>query len=680
MTLRALAALAGTIASLGSPAPWPPFAAALLAGLAVLALLHGRLAAALCCAAAVCTQLAIHSQLASMVREETRVLVEARVISLPVRSSQLAQFDVRACLTRLPGRPVLALRVRWRGAPAGAPRAGERWQLALQLRVPRSPDSPGAVDGLRVLWRDHLAGRAEVVGSPLNRRLDAQAPLLPRLRARVADHILATVADPAAAALLAALAVGHTGEVGRDAWQVYNATGITHLIAISGLHVTLFATLVMAALRRAWTWWPALARRLRRESFVAVAGVACAATYALLAGNSVPSQRTVLMLAAGLTWRGFARASSPASALGAALVAVLAIDPFAVLAAGFWLSFGAVGVILWREGSRLRAPAGLGGALRLQLAITAALVPATIANFATVSLAGLLVNPVAIPLFSFALVPLVLAAALAVWSSLPIVGDVLLALAAAIATPTQAALTRIAHLPGGVWNVEPHASWYAFSIVACLLCVLPLGARVRCLAVAALLPLFCPPERPPPGGWRALRLTSGAATVSLVVTHRHGLIVGTGDAHGTRGGRVPALIVPAARRLGLGTPDRLIAGRLDADVAAGIGAARALLSIREISAAPDREGRLPAGLGDCRALGRWEWDGVAFEAGPGPTPASCVLRIGPPGAILELSAAARSRGDADGAELIEADATRGLRRRALGPGPGVWHHRPPDGA
>ncbi len=673
MTLRALAALAGTIAALVSPAPWSPLAAAMLAGLAVLMLLRGHLAIAFGCAAAVCTQFVIHAQADSMVREETRVLVEARITSIPVRTSQIAEFDVRARLTRQPGEPVLALRVRWRGAPAGAPRAGERWQMALQLRVPRSQTNPGAVDGLRVLWRDHLAGRAEVVDSPLNRRLDADAPLLLRLRERVADRILAVVPDPAAAALLAALAVGHTGEVGRDAWQVYNATGITHLIAISGMHVTLFATLVMAALRRVWSWVPPVARRIRRETFVSIAGVACAATYTLLAGNSVPSQRTTLMLAAGLTWRGFARASSPASALGAALVAVLAIDPFAVLAAGFWLSFGAVGVILWREGSRLRAPSGIGGALRLQLAITAALVPATIANFATVSLAGLLVNPVAIPLFSFVLVPLVLAAALAIWSHLPAAIDqALLWLAGAIATPSQAVLTRVAQLPAGVWTFDPHPSWYPFSAVACLLCVLPLGARVRSLALAAVLPLFCPPERPPPGSWRALQLSAGTATVALVVTQRHALLFGTGDVHGTRGGRVAALIVPAARRLGITQPDRLIAGRLDGDVAAGIGAVRALLSVREISAFPDREGRLPPGIDDCRSLGRWQWDGVPFEAIPGAASASCVIRLGSPSAGFELSGVRRPRSDGGAAELIEGDATQGVRRHELDPGPGVW--------
>lgn len=678
MIPRALAALMGTLIALGWPSPWPAGVVAVLATAAAGGVLRGRLALALCCASAAWTQVAIHAQLRSQVREDTRVLVEARVVSLPVTGSQVAEFDVRARLTRLPGEPVRSLRVRWRGAPAGAPRAGETWQLALQLRVPRVQTNPGAVDGLRVLWRDRLAGRADVVRSPLNVRVEDRASQLLRMRERVVDRILSTVPDPAAAALLAALAVGYTGAVDREDWRVYNATGITHLIAISGMHVTLFAALAMSVLRRAWTWWPALARRVRRESFVALAGVACAATYAALAGNSIPSQRTVLMLAAAMAWRGLARASSPASAIGVSIVAVLAIDPFAVLAAGFWLSFGAVAVILWREGSRLRAPAGLAGALRLQLAITAALVPATLANFATIPVAGLLVNPLAIPLFSFVLVPLVLGAALGIWLHVPAAVDtVLLAVAGSIATPTQAALTRVAHWPIGVWAADPPVTWYAFGAVACLLCVLPVPARVRLLAVAVLLPLLCEAERPAMGAWRALSLDAGTAPAVLIVTRRHALLFGTGDVHGTRGSRVGSLIVPATRHAGVAGFDRLIAGRMDADVAAGIGVARASLSPKQVAAAPDREDRLPPSIVDCRALGRWQWDGVAFETAAGATPADgCTLRVGQPGAVLELTSTRRKPGEPRGAELIEGDARPGLRRRALEPRLGVWRSLP----
>jgi beta-lactamase superfamily II metal-dependent hydrolase len=261
----------------------------------------------------------------------------------------------------------------------------------------------------------------------------------------------------------------------------------------------------------------------------------------------------------------------------------------------------------------------------------------------------------------------------------PVVGDVLLTFASVIATPTQAILTRVAHWPGGVWSFDPHPVWYVFSAIAGLLCVLPVSARVRCLAIAALLPLWCAPTRPPHGAWRVLRLDGGAATVALVVTRQHSLLFGTGDVHGTRGGRVESMIVPAARRIGFGEPALVIAGRIDADVAAGIGAVRVLLGARRISATPDREGRLPPPVEDCRSLGRWQWDGVAFEVLPGPPPAAaCLLRVGGAGATLELSSARRSRAEQAGAEIIDGDA-RGLRRQSLRAGPGVWRRPPPDG-
>src|SRR2546423_452992 len=132
MTLRALAALAGTIAALASPSPWPSFIVALLFVAALICIVNGRLAIALCCAAAAWTQLAILTQMRSMVREDGRMLVEARIDSLPVYSSQGSQFDVRIRLG-VPGQPLILLRTHWRSAPAGAPRAGETWQLAMQL-------------------------------------------------------------------------------------------------------------------------------------------------------------------------------------------------------------------------------------------------------------------------------------------------------------------------------------------------------------------------------------------------------------------------------------------------------------------------------------------------------------------------------------------------------------------
>jgi competence protein ComEC len=413
---------------------------------------------------------------------------------------------------------------------------------------------------------------------------------------------------------------------------------------------------------------------VRRESFALIGGAACAFGYALLAGYSVPTQRTVLMLLAGLAWRGLARSSTPASALGAATVAVLATDPFAVLAAGFWLSFGAVAVILWREAARLRPPDGIRGALRLQAVITAALTPATLANFSSVSLGGLLVNPLAIPLFSFVLVPLVLVTAALLLLGLPaVLGAVPLWLADRIATPAVAWLTRMSHLPGGLWQVDPQGWWYAFAAVGCLLLILPVGWRARLLALATALPLLCEPARPPPGNWRALALDAGGAPLVLVVTSRHALLYGTGDRFGTAGGRVATLLEPAARSLGVHDLDLLVVGGLDRDVAAGIGAVQARLAAGRIVGGATRDGERPPHVEDCAGIGRWQWDGVTFALQAAQPPArGCTLTVRAGDAQLSLEPAPLRRQGRRGALLSESRPD-GAVHRYLSPGPGIWH-------
>jgi len=192
-------------------------------------------------------------------------------------------------------------------------------------------------------FRDGVHLHARVLPSVLNTRLALAAPSIDAVRARIATRIASRVADPDAAGLITALAVGLTDGMSTDQWRVFNATGTTHLVAISGMHVTLFALLAFAAARRLWRLLPG--RALEREPFALLAGIAAAGGYALLAGFSVPTQRTWLMLAVFAGARLGARPLDAARTWSLALILVLLLDPRAPLAAGFWLSFVAVGVI-----------------------------------------------------------------------------------------------------------------------------------------------------------------------------------------------------------------------------------------------------------------------------------------------------------------------------------------------
>ena len=207
---------------------------------------------------------------------------------------------------------------------------------------------------------------------------------------------------------------------------------------------------------------PGPGARCRRESFAAVTGIVLAFGYALLSGFSVPAQRTALMLAVFLAARCCGRHVAPTWSVAASLVAVLVLDPLAALSAGFWLSFCAVAAIILIAGGRLHPPGTLRAAALVQWVVTIALLPVTAALFGSFSAVGPFVNAVAIPLFTFALVPPVLVATALYLVPLQVAhwcADHLVDLAAWAAQQSWPWLARAADLPGALLEIDATALW-----------------------------------------------------------------------------------------------------------------------------------------------------------------------------------------------------------------------------
>src|SRR6185436_18319986 len=198
--------------------------------------------------------------------------------------------------------------------------------------------------------------------------------------------------DAPYAGVLTALAVGDQRAISQSQWQVFTRTGVNHLMSISGLHVTMISGLAFALAYALWRRSACLTLRLPARKAAAVAGLLTALGYAWLAGFAVPAQRTVYMLAvvAVALWMG--RLTSASLVLSAALLVVLVIDPWAVLSAGFWLSFGAMALIMLVSSGRIRQPHWLVGWPRVQWAVTLGLVPPLLALFQQVSLVSPLAN------------------------------------------------------------------------------------------------------------------------------------------------------------------------------------------------------------------------------------------------------------------------------------------------
>jgi competence protein ComEC len=471
----------------------------------------------------------------------------------------------------------------------------------------------------------------------------------------VRERIARALPEGANAGVITALAIGDQRAIAPEQWRVFTRTGINHLMSISGLHVTMVSGLAFAIAYWLWRRSARLVLWLPARKAAAAIGLAAAFGYALLAGFAVPAQRTLYMLAvaAAFLWSG--RFASVSVVLAGALLAVLLLDPWAVLAPGFWLSFGAVAVIMYVTVGRLAQPHWLANWARVQWAVTLALVPPLIAMFQQASVVSPLANALAIPLVSFVIVPLTLAG-----SVLPV--DFPLQLAHWVMGGCMAALQWLSDLPAAVWQQHAPPAWsvpVAAAAVAWML--LPRGFPARWLGAVALLPLvFTPPPPIREGELKLTVLDVGHGLAALARTRNHALLYDAGPAFGSGADSGSRIIVPYLRAAGVRRLDGMIVSHDDIDHTGGASSVLQAVPVRVLmSSLPDLDPLLleADSAPRCYAGQRWEWDGVRFEI---LHPAresyaqrrirdnerSCVLKISAPGGSVLLPADIEHRSEA----------------------------------
>ena len=498
-------------------------------------------------------------------------------------------------------------------------RAGERWHLVLRLRRPHGNANPGGFDYEAWLLENGVRATGYVRPREANGLVEAFVPGfgygVERLRQAVRDRFLAVLPPETHpyGGILAALAVGDQRAIQGDLWNVFNRTGTTHLMSISGLHVTLVAALAGWACGALWRRVPRLANRVAAQRVALAAGVLAAFLYTALAGFGVPAQRTLYMLAVAALALGSGRWVSPGRVLGLALVAVLLADPWAVLAAGFWLSFGAVAALLFVAGERRGAEAGEGDGpgrppwgerLRawglVQGAATLASLPVLLLVFGQFSLVSPLANALASPVVSFVVTPLALAAAAVPW-------DGLLHLAHLPLAWLMEGLALAAVLP--VWqSAAPPLSVAILAGLGVILLLLPAGVPGRWAGLGLLLPLFLwPPPRPAAGEAWVTVLDVGQGLSTVVRTRDHTLVYDPGPLYSAESDAGQRVVVPYLRSLGVDRLDGLVVTHRDSDHSGGSASLRAALPVDSFWSSAGEAGSIP-----CQDGQRWEWDDVRF--------------------------------------------------------------------
>jgi len=610
------------------------------------------------------------------------ILVQGVVSNIPVDDGKVSRFEFDVESYRL-----LASADGWQTADfpkrirlswhfAESVNAGERWHLEVRLKPPHGFMNPGGFDYEAWLFQHGIHATGYVRKSAHN-RLQQEAPVsINHVRQAIATHIDQTASDAGATdsgsyALVKALAIGDKSAISVQQWRVLTATGTSHLMAISGLHIGLASLFAYVLIR--WAIPVHMMRRCPAQHIALAAGMLAAFLYALVAGLSIPTQRAVIMLSVLSIMMLLRRNHRPADALGFALLAVLIADPLSVLSAGFWFSFSAVAVIFISLGSNdlAEGQASITGDyrfcwrvfaifkkwVRLQLLISLFLLPLSLFMFQQVSLVSPVANLLLIPYVSFLVVPLVLIAIILSFSA-PYISHLLFALAASLLDLIWPLLVYLSQMPFSLWVKGDVGIFELLAATMGMLLVFysdKIGRRftalcnskthrhdgllIRLIGCSLFIPLLINDDASiRPGEYQLTVLDVGQGSAAVIRTLNHVAVFDSGAKFSERLDAGSSVVIPYLRSQGINEIDRLIISHGDAD---HIGGAQAILQAFPDALLTGQDiDRIQAEYKQlCSAGMRWRWDGVdfifmspvlsdvTFKEGDKRNDHSCVLRV-----------------------------------------------------
>ena len=581
------------------------------------------------------------------------------------------------------------------GAQMPEPVPGEVWRWPVRMGQAQGTSNPGGFDLDLWLWEQGIRAVGQVhpkQGDPVRlRAAESWSPgVIERWRTRLRQGIQAAGLDDRAAGMVRGLTIGEQGAIGTFDWEAMRLTGTAHLAAISGLHITLMGAIAGGVLSWLWRRSTGLMTLCPAPSVARWGGLVAALVYALLAGWGVPAQRTVWMLLVVVLLRSSGRRWPWPLTLLLAAVVVTALDPWALVSAGFWLSFVAVGVLMWGGADSLDVP-GSGrwahwrhAALELwrtQRLASIGLAPLSLVFFQSMSWIGLGVNLVCIPWFTAVLTPLAMLGLCfnGFWRVLE-----------PLMLFTLDALHAAAQVPWAQGQVPSVSAWAAaLAVLAGAWLLAPLSWRWRLWALPCLLPLLWSTSWtqtlpfPAQGHVDVIAADVGQGTAVLVRTARHALLFDTGPVSRSGDDAGRRVLVGLMRAAGVPRLDELLLSHGDADHIGGATSVfkavpvhtlrGALLTGHPLRLTTDAWGKLPAQV-SCEAGQGWVWDGVRFDIvhpfeavrtegeTRGDNEMSCVLRIRAHGRQVLITGDVEA---AQEAELVAQEGAAGLRSEVL---------------
>ena len=520
-----------------------------------------------------------------------------RILSVESRSDGRMRVDGRIVPPHDKACPALqgrAVRLTWypdqlsRDTPPGS---GDIWRLTVRLKLPWGTRNPGGFDF--GLW---LHGKGYVATGWI------------RSAVRIASGGRSSAAPGAAGGLayeglLRALVLGERTGVSDDQWTLFRSTGTVHLMVVSGLHVGVLAGLMYvigSAVFRISNLAGLGINSIHGGLLCSLLGVA---GMVWMSGANPPVVRAGLMTAVVVCWRVWLRRLSWWHGLFWVAWAALMMQPRILLLHGFWLSYGAVLILMFTMAGRWRSYTYVRGMFKVQWGLTLGMAPLIGYFVGSVPLISPLANVLTVPVISLLALP----AGLAGWMLNTVLpwpepgawflksADLALAVALAMLHFLDALVPHdfigIGHFSLG----RAILGAASFIVLA-----LPLSRPKKMIGLLGWMTLCLPNQHGlQHGEFRVTVLDVGQGSAAIVDTQRTRMLVDTGARFDSGFSMAEAVVMPAVMRTGPGRVHELLISHDDNDHAGGV---------EEVTRRWPRLRRL-----DCAGAGRWHRDGVRFQ-------------------------------------------------------------------
>ncbi|MEE9304458.1 MAG: DNA internalization-related competence protein ComEC/Rec2 [Thiotrichaceae bacterium] len=489
--------------------------------------------------------------------------------------------------------------------------AGETWKMVVRLKRPAGFMNSGGFDYEKWLFQERIIATGYVRKSTDNNMRISEAPVysVNAIRERILRTINQRIENPQLAAIVSALAVADRAAITDQQWEVLRQTGTNHLIAISGLHIGMVAGFGFFPVMLIWWLLPSLYLKMPVRIAGGIAGAGLAIIYALLAGFTLPTQRALIMVLVVLFGLLARKQYSSSSILATALIAVLLYDPLAVLSQGFWLSFVAVGVIMFTVARRISRPRLVVDLITIQFALSLGMLPLTLALFGMGSLTAPLANLIAIPWVTLVVVPLTLLGVLLI--PFVAVSKLLLNLAALSVDNMMQVLSLLSSPQAMISIPDIPAYLLIISFIGFIWLWLPSKFPGRWLGLLLLLPLVTSKSAPiQQGSFTFDLLDVGQGLASVVQTANHVLVYDTGPRASASFDTGKLVVLPFLRSQNIKHIDTMMVSHEDLDHRGGAGIILKTLPVDRLLSS---DTRIFPNAEHCDKGMKWNWDGVSFE-------------------------------------------------------------------